>query len=101
MVSKKSKLLESSLHDELHPFAARTSVETKTAKELLAASSQSSPHSSMQAFGRSPSARRITRCSFELFQDQMDSLRELSLKEKINGEKGSMSQMAREAIDAY
>jgi hypothetical protein len=49
-----------------------------------------------------PNGKRIiTRNSFEIFEDQMDSLRKISLQEKMDGRAGSMSQMVREAIDAY
>jgi len=49
-----------------------------------------------------PNGRRIiTRNSFEIYEDQMDSLRKLSLQKKMEGKLGSMSQMVREAIDAY
>jgi hypothetical protein len=45
--------------------------------------------------------RIITRNSFEIYEDQMDALRKLSLQEKMEGKVGSMSQMVRDAIDAY
>jgi len=45
--------------------------------------------------------RIITRNAFEIYEDQMDTLRKLSLEEKMNGKLGSMSAMVREAIDAY
>ncbi len=49
-----------------------------------------------------PNARRIiTRNSFEVYEDQMDSLRELSYQEKREGRIGSMSAMVREALDNY
>jgi hypothetical protein len=49
-----------------------------------------------------PNGKRIiTRNSFEIYEDQMDVLRKLSLQEKMEGKLGSMSQMVREAIDAY
>jgi hypothetical protein len=49
-----------------------------------------------------PSGKRIiTRNSFEIYEDQMDALRKLSLEEKMEGKLGSMSQMVRDAIDAY
>jgi hypothetical protein len=49
-----------------------------------------------------PSGKRIiTRNSFEIYEDQMESLRKLSFQEKMEGKLGSMSQMVREAIDAY
>src|SRR4051812_43566708 len=49
-----------------------------------------------------PNGRRIiTRNSFEVYEDQMDSLRDRSYQEKRAGKLGSMSAMVREAIDAY
>jgi hypothetical protein len=49
-----------------------------------------------------PNGKRIiTRNSFEIYEDQMDSLRKISLQEKMEGKLGSMSQMVRDAIDAY
>jgi hypothetical protein len=49
-----------------------------------------------------PNGKRIiTRNSFEIYEDQMDSLRKLSLQDKMEGKLGSMSQMVREAIDTY
>lgn len=49
-----------------------------------------------------PNGRRIlTRNSFEIYEDQMDALRKVSLNEKMNGRLGSMSNMVREAIDEY
>lgn len=50
---------------------------------------------------RANSKRIITRNSFEIFEDQMDSLRERSYKEKRSGKVGSMSAMVRKAIDKY
>ncbi len=49
-----------------------------------------------------PNVRRIiTRNSFETYEDQMESLRKLSYREKMEGKIGSMSAMVREAIDDY
>jgi hypothetical protein len=50
---------------------------------------------------RPNSKRIITRNSFEIYEDQMDSLRRLSYQEKMDGKLGSMSNMVREAIDDY
>src|SRR5512144_1481349 len=50
---------------------------------------------------RPNSKRIITRNSFEIYEDQMDSLRKLSFQEKMDGKLGSMSGMVREAIDNY
>ena len=49
-----------------------------------------------------PNGKRIiTRNAFEIYEDQMDRLRKLSIEEKVNGKLGSMSAMIREAIDSY
>jgi hypothetical protein len=49
-----------------------------------------------------PNGKRIiTRNAFEIYEDQMDRLRKLSLDEKMDGKLGSMSAMVREAIDSY
>ena len=45
--------------------------------------------------------RIITRNSFEIYEDQMQSLRRLSFEEKMEGKLGSMSAMVREAIDTF
>src|SRR3954447_25149721 len=50
---------------------------------------------------RANGKRIITRNSFEVYEDQMDSLRDRSYQEKRAGKLGSMSAMVREAIDAY
>lgn len=52
-------------------------------------------------FTRAPERRAIARFSFELYFDQMETLRQFSLDEKLRGEKGSMSEMVREALDVY
>lgn len=52
--------------------------------------------------GERPNGRRIiTRNSFEIYEDQMDNLRERAFQEKRQGKIGSMSAMVREAIDHY
>ncbi len=48
-----------------------------------------------------PYARTLTRIPFEIYRDQHAALKKLSLDEQSRGEKGSMSQMVREAIDIY
>jgi|SRR3954447_15417747 hypothetical protein len=50
---------------------------------------------------RSNGKRIITRNSFEIFEDQMDDLRELAFEEKRQGRLGSMSAMVRDAVDTY
>lgn len=49
-----------------------------------------------------PNGKRIiTRNSFEIYDDQMDSLRKLSYQEKMEGKLGRMSGIVRDAIDTY
>ena len=48
-----------------------------------------------------PSVRNLTRMPFEIYRDQHSALKQFSLEEQSRGEKGSMSQMVREALDAY
>lgn len=48
-----------------------------------------------------PRQRIITRASFEVYQDQVHVLRQVSLTAKLNGENLSISEMVREALDNY
>src|SRR5512135_970154 len=50
---------------------------------------------------RAAGRRIITRNSFEIYEDQMQSLRTRAYQEKMAGKLGSMSRMVREAIDRY
>jgi hypothetical protein len=50
---------------------------------------------------RTDGRRTITRYAFEIYQDQVETFRHLALEEKMRGGKGSMSEMVREALDAY
>jgi hypothetical protein len=55
----------------------------------------------VRPYARTPVRRQLTRYAFEFYQDQVEELRRLSLEEKMQGEKGSMSETVREAIDEY
>ena len=59
------------------------------------------PSSARQSAVRTPGRRVITRYAFEFFQDQVAQLRAISLQAKLQGEDGSMSEMVRQALDAY
>jgi hypothetical protein len=49
-----------------------------------------------------PKKREIKRRQpFDVYQDQVDLLKKLSLRDQLNGEIGSMSRMVREALDNY
>lgn len=54
-------------------------------------------------FARTPGRfrRTITRYSFEFYHDQVETLKKFSLEEQLRGEKGSMSEMVRQALDMY
>ena len=74
-------------------LAQATPIDNKTTKAY-----ESPP---VRSYARTPVRRQLTRYAFEFYQDQVEELRRLSLEEKMQGEKGSMSEMVREAIDAY
>lgn len=60
---------------------------------------ESSPRTPRTA---APSARRqMIRHPFELYMDQLDSLRELAEAQRRRGEPASMSRMVREALDRF
>lgn len=76
-----------------------------TSNDRLDETTQGAPSTNASSHGLSPARtgvrRTITRYSFEFYQDQVERLQRFALDEKIRGEKGSMSEMVREAIDAY
>jgi hypothetical protein len=41
----------------------------------------------------------MIRHGFEIYQDQLEDLRQIALQDRMAGEVGSMSQMVREALD--
>ncbi len=45
--------------------------------------------------------RNTTRGSFEVYQDQLRVLRQVSLQARLSGDDLSMSEMVREALDEY
>jgi hypothetical protein len=51
--------------------------------------------------GRTDGRRSITRYAFELYQDQVETFRRFALEDKLCGGRGNMSEMVREALDAY
>jgi hypothetical protein len=50
---------------------------------------------------RPPVRRTLRRHPFEFYQDQLEALKQFSLTDQLNGEKGSMSEMVRDAVDEY
>jgi len=57
--------------------------------------------SAARPIARPPVRRTLGRVAFEFYLDQVEALRRLSLEQKMRGEKGSMSEMVREAIDRF
>ena len=57
--------------------------------------------SSAVAPGRPLDRQAIARKSFEVFQDQFDTLKRLALEDQLQGGKGNMSEMVREALDRF
>jgi hypothetical protein len=50
---------------------------------------------------RAGNTRKIVRYSFQFYADQITELKRLRAQKELNGETGDLSQLAREAIDAY
>jgi hypothetical protein len=97
------------IRPHVSPTAQRVSETNATEKPKSAATIRPSTDAKMQTTeranaptGNRPSGKRIiTRNSFEIYEDQMESLRKLSYREKMDGKLGSMSGMVRDAIDKY
>jgi len=51
--------------------------------------------------GRPENKRILVRRGFEWYEDQLTALKRLSIQEQLEGKQGSMSAMAREALDDY
>jgi hypothetical protein len=55
-----------------------------------------------QYSSETPQKREIKRRQpFDVYQDQVDLLKKLSMKDQLNGEIGTMSRRVREALDEY
>ncbi|MFN0072427.1 MAG: hypothetical protein ACKVVP_13165 [Chloroflexota bacterium] len=89
--------------DDLPAIVSPRSAKTSTV--ISPTEPKPEPEASVPTYVRTVSAGRrgrvTTRYPFEFFQDQIETLRKLSLEEKMRGERGSMSEMAREAFDMY
>jgi hypothetical protein len=55
----------------------------------------------VRSYGRPYARRKTTRYAFEFYADQLDALKQFSLHEQLAGGVGNMSNMVREALDAY
>ena len=75
---------------------ADPSTDAPTGRRVDGATDRPAPHPEQ---GATP--RRLQRRSFEFYLDQLETLKALSLEEQLRGEKGSMSEMIRAALDRY
>src|SRR4051794_38416398 len=55
----------------------------------------------VRANERTGGMRTIKRHAFEFYQDQLETLKRISLRDQMEGGKGSQSAMVREALDEY
>jgi hypothetical protein len=114
-MSKKPRLNESGIQSELSEsaFFRRSRAEQQGTRQDDLPQAVSRPPDRVQESAEAlptreetrtpvrPSVRNLTRMPFEIYRDQHSALKQFSLDEQARGEKGSMSQMVREALDAY
>jgi len=83
----------------------RASSESTERKEVsptpIEPSKEPQPYAPYVRTPRTGTKRLIIRHPFELYQDQVEALRQLSVEERKEGGTGSMSRMVRDAIDEY
>ncbi len=82
--------------DDMPTLEPRATREVSSGKTLSERANARTPKVSS-----SEDRRVIQRASFEVYQDQMKTLRRIAAEAMLNGEKGSMSEMVRSAIDEY
>ncbi len=58
-------------------------------------------HAPGRAYARTPVRRKLVRHPFEFYEDQVAELRRISLEAQLRGEKTSMSEIVRNALDEY
>jgi len=83
------------LHSSMDSFPAIV----KPPKNIAAGPQASSPHADSPAVTNKRKIRR--RHPFDIYEDQFERLRQLSIQEQAKGGVGSMSEMVREALDTY
>lgn len=83
------------------PSVVEESKPANIKETIIQAKPQMTERANARTYQRPNGKRIITRNSFEIYEDQMDSLRKLSIQEKMDGKLGSMSNMVREAIATY
>jgi hypothetical protein len=58
------------------------------------------PDPYVRTYARTP-VRSITRYAYEVYRDQVETIKQMALEDKMRGGKMSMSEMVREALDDY
>ena len=93
MFSDLAQLRKQEAEKQQNEAAATTTPPDHQPKETT----QASEHPSVR-----PSVRRTTkRHPFEFYVDQLQTLEQLAMEERLSGKSGSMSAMVREALDEY
>jgi hypothetical protein len=59
------------------------------------------PAQPVQTHSETPRRKIKTRHPFDIYEDQLEELRKLSMEDRMQGGFGSMSAMVREAIDTF
>src|SRR5688500_7222966 len=114
-MSKKPRLNESAMQSELSEsafFRGRRAEQQQASQDEISRAGDQLPSPAQELDEAPPtreetrtpvrpSVRNLTRIPFEIYRDQHSALKQFSLEEQARGERGSMSQMVREALDAY
>lgn len=86
----------------IEPRAKRGNSSVAAEQTKLNARTATRPNTRTPERANAPTGKRvIQRASFEMYQDQMRTLRRFSAEAMMDGEKGSMSEMVRTAVDEY
>lgn len=93
------KTVEVVQRQEVEVIKPKTAVKKPTTPRIKPVKPETNPKLPLDI----PTSRQriITRASFEIYQDQLHVLRQVSLSAKLAGEQLSISEMVREALDGY
>ena len=87
---------ETTQQDSVQPKVRRRSPSRSTAEEATPPQVTSSVRTA-----RTVVRRKKVRYAFEFYEDQVETLRRFSAQDRLDGGLGSMSEMVREALDAF
>jgi hypothetical protein len=86
---------------ETKSLLGKTDQHTQTAHQSQSVRPYERPPVRQYARTKSANNRHLIRHPFEFFEDQVAELRRITLEAQLRGEKVSMSEMVREAVDTY